>query len=104
VFLLLAPGLALRLLLSTGEYGDILPRLAGLLLLGLGILVLQIIRYRIESLYSSTLLVRVGFCLGFVGLYLMSRDPLFLVLLAVVGIGVTWTGISYVRDRRQDAP
>ncbi len=104
VFLLLAPRLALRLLLSTGDYGDIFPRLVGMLLLGLGVLVLQIIRYRVESLYPSTLGVRAGFCLGFVGLYLMSRDPLFLLLLAVVGIGVTWTAISFVRDRRQGAP
>jgi uncharacterized protein YjeT (DUF2065 family) len=104
VFLLLAPRLALRLLLSTGDYGDIFPRLVGMLLLGLGVLVFQIIRYRVESLYPSTLGVRAGFCLGFVGLYLMSRDPLFLLLLAVVGIGVTWTAISFVRDRRQGAP
>ena len=101
LFLVVAPRLALRLLLSTGEYGDIFPRLGGLLLLGLGVLVVQIIRYRIEPLYPSTLGVRAGFCLGFVWLYLMSRDPLFLVLLAVVGIGVTWTGVSLVRDRRQ---
>ena len=101
IFLLLAPRLALKLLLSTGDYGEILPRLTGLLLLGLGILVLQIVRHRISALYTSTLVVRGLFCVGFVVLYAMSRDPLFLVLLAVVGIGVVATSTSYVLDSQQ---
>jgi hypothetical protein len=98
--LFLAPDLALRLLLSTGDYGEILPRLTGLLLLGLGILVVQIVRRHIAALYVTTLAVRGVFCVGFVVLYLLSRDPLFLVLLAVVGIGVVATSISYVLDKR----
>ena len=102
VFLLLAPQLALHLLFSTGDYGDILPRLAGLLLLGLGILVVQIVRYRLSALYTTALAVRVLFCLGFVVLYVMSRDPLFLVLIGVVGVGVVATSVSYVLDRREE--
>jgi hypothetical protein len=101
VFLLLVPRLALHLLFSTGDYGDILPRLAGLLLLGLGILVVQIVRYRLSALYTTTLAVRVVFCIGFVVLYVMSRDPLFLVLIGVVGVGVVATSVSYVLDRRE---
>ena len=101
IFLLVAPRLALQLLLSTGDYGQILPRLAGLLLLGLGILVAQIIRHRVSALYVTTLVVRAIFCAGFVELYALSRAPLFLVLLGVVGIGVLGTSVSYVLDRRQ---
>jgi uncharacterized protein YjeT (DUF2065 family) len=103
IFLLLAPRLTLRLLLSTGDYGEILPRLAGLLLVGLGVLVVQIIRYRVAALYATTVAVRAGFCVGFVALYALSRDPLFLVLLAVVGLGVLGTSVSYVLDKRQGA-
>ncbi len=102
-FLILAPRLALQLLLSTGDYGPVLPRLTGLLLLGLGILVVQIIRHRVTALYATTLAVRATFCVGFVALYVLSRDPLFLVLLAVVGIGVLATSVSYVLDRRQSS-
>ncbi|HEY7636231.1 MAG TPA: hypothetical protein VH763_11830 [Gemmatimonadales bacterium] len=101
IFLVLAPGLALQLLLSTGDYGEIFPRLGGLLLLGLGILVAQIVRYRITALYPTTLAVRVVFCLGFVVFYFQSRDPLFLVLLGVVGIGVVATSISYALDSQE---
>jgi hypothetical protein len=101
IALLLAPPLALHLLLSTGDYGEILPRLAGLLLIGLGMLVVQIIRYQIADLYSTTIAVRVVFCLGFILLYSRSRDPLFLVLLAVVGVGVLATSLCFLRDRRE---
>jgi len=101
IFLLLAPRLALQLLLSTGDYGEILPQLTGLLLVGLGILVAQIIRYRVAALYPATLAVRLVFCVGFIALYTRSRDPLFLVLLAVVGLGVLVTSVCYILDRRE---
>ena len=99
-FLLLAPRLALRLLLSNGDYGDIFPRLGGLLLLGLGIIVAQIVRHRIAGLYFTTLAVRGIFCIGFVVLYALSRDPLFVVLLGVVGIGLVATSICFAVDRQ----
>lgn len=100
LFLVAAPGLALRLLLSNGNYGDILPRLTGLLLLGLGILVVQIIRHRVSELYPTTLAVRAVFVVGFVALFAMSGDPLFVVLIVVVGIGMVATGWSLARDAR----
>jgi hypothetical protein len=103
IFLLVAPRLALKLLFSSAEYGVIMPRLAGLLLIGLGMFVAQIIRHSVVALYPTTLAVRAVFCVGFIALYLLSRDPLFLVLLAVVGLGVLATGVSYVRDRRDGA-
>jgi len=57
VLLLVAPDLSLRLLLSNGDYGsDVFLRVAGLLLLAIGIIVVQIIRLRAEVLYSTTLI------------------------------------------------
>jgi uncharacterized protein YjeT (DUF2065 family) len=49
---------AMRLLLSNGAYGDALPRLLGVVLLALGILIVQIIRHRLEVLYPTTMVVR----------------------------------------------
>jgi hypothetical protein len=103
IFLLVAPRLAMKLLFSTADYGAILPRLVGLLLIGLGMFVLQIIRYRVMALYATTLAVRVVFCAGFIALYILSRDSLFLVLLAVVGVGVLATSASYIVDSREGA-
>jgi hypothetical protein len=101
ICLLVAPRLAMKLLFSTADYGVILPRLAGLLLIGLGMFVVQIVRHRVVALYATTLAVRVVFCVGFIALYILSRDPLFLVLLAVVGLGVLATSASYILDRRE---
>jgi hypothetical protein len=38
-----------------------------------------------------------------VALFIYSRDPLFIALTVVVGIGMILTGTSYLLDRRQIA-
>lgn len=76
-------------------------RLAGVLLLGLGILVVQIVRYRVEVLYRTTLVVRVVILSVLVGLYVTSKDPLFLVLTGIVGLGMLLTGAGLLTDRRK---
>jgi len=91
---------AMRLLLSNGEYGDALPRLLGVVLLALGILIAQIIRHRLEVLYPTTLVVRGLILAVLAGLFVSTRDPFFLVLIGIVGFGVLLTGTSYVLDRR----
>jgi len=50
------------------------------------------------ALYPSTLVLRSVFLAGFLGFYLHTRDPLFLVVLGVVGLGVLMTGTSYWLD------
>jgi len=102
VLLLVAPDLSLRLLLSNGDYGsDVFLRVAGLLLLAIGIIIVQIIRLRAEVLYSTTLMVRAVFVVGFLGFYRYTHDPLFLVILGVVGLGVVLTSTSYWLDRHE---
>jgi hypothetical protein len=96
--LLLFPAQTMRLLLSNGHYDDVFPRVAGLLLIGLALVIAGIIRHRMEVLYPLTLLPRAVFCLGFIVFYLYTRDPFFLVLLAVVGFGATFTGLTYLNE------
>jgi uncharacterized membrane protein YoaK (UPF0700 family) len=100
VALVAAPGLALSLLFSNGHYGDVMPRLLGVVLFALGVVIVQIIRHRVEALYTTTLLVRSFIVLVLAGLFLYSRDPLFISLIVVVGLGMIFTGSSYLRDRR----
>ena len=97
--LLLVPSFALKLLLSNGHYGETFPRLAGMLLLGLAILVTQIIRHRVEVLYPTTLVVRLFFLVVFAYLFLSSSDPFFLVVFGIVLLGVVLTGYSYLTER-----
>jgi hypothetical protein len=98
--LLLVPTFALDLLFSNGSYGEVFPRLAGMLLLGLAVLVAQIIRHRIEVLYATTLVVRLFFLVVLAYLFVSSSDPFFLVVFGIVALGVLFTGYSYVTERR----
>jgi hypothetical protein len=100
LLLLLAPTFSTRLLLSNGDYGEVFPRLAGMLLIGLGILVVQIIRLRLDQLYTTTLVIRLFFVVCLIVFYAMSGDPFFLVLVAIVGFGLIFTGISFYLDRQ----
>jgi hypothetical protein len=97
--LLLVPEFATKLLLSNRTYDYAPFRLVGVLLLGLGILIVQIIRYRLEVLYPTTIVVRVLISATLIVLYLNTGDPFFLVVLLVVAIGIALTGVSLVRDR-----
>ena len=98
--LLLVPDVATKLLLSNRTYDDAPFRLAGVALIGLGILVVQMIRYRLEVLYPTTIVIRLLISATLLSLYFRTSDPFFLVVLAVVVIGIVLTGSSYLLDRR----
>jgi hypothetical protein len=100
VVLLFFPKEGLRLLLSKGDYGDVFPRVVGMLLTGLGIVVLSIIRLRAEALYPVTLIVRAFFLTCICVFFLMTRDPLFLVVFAIIWLGFVLTGLSYFAERK----
>ena len=102
--LLLAPRATLRILQSTGDYGDVFPRVAGMLMSGLGLSIFGIIRARADALYPATLLIRLYFLACIIAFYAMTRDPLFLVLLLIVGLGFVLTLSSYLYDRKAHTP
>jgi uncharacterized protein YjeT (DUF2065 family) len=99
--LLLVPDFATKLLLSNRTYDDAPFRLAGVLLIGLGILVVQMIRHRLEVLYPTTIVIRILISTTLIWLYVRTSDPFFLVVLLVVVIGIGLTAASYVLDRRR---
>ena len=90
--------LALHLLFSNGEYGDVMPRLLGVILIGLGILVaghpppagtdLQTVHWRALLLPCWLLL------------YAFSHAPMFLSLFVVVGIGFLLSLVTARSERR----
>jgi len=100
IALIVAPSIALRLLFAAGSYGDVMPRLLGVVLLALGVVIVQIIRHSLEVLYPTTLIVRSFIVAVLIGLFIYTRDPLFISLLVVVGFGMLLTGFSYATDRR----
>ena len=99
VGLLLVPDLALKLLFAQGDYGTVMPRLSGMLMIGLGVLVLQIIRHELSVLYPTTLVVRAFLLVSLLAVYLSTSDPLFIALIAIVGLGFVVTGLSYLSER-----
>ena len=99
VALMLVPAFALSLLLSNGQYGDVLPRLLGVVLFALGVFVAQVIRHRLTVLYPTTLAVRAVILVVLAALYVKSSDPFFVVLLGIVGLGFLMTGTAYLRER-----
>ena len=98
--LAVAPTTALHLLMATGDYGTVMPRLLGVILLALGVIVVGMIRHRAETMYPSALIARVPILLGIIALWLQTRDPLFISLLVVVGFGFVLTLVSWIRDRQ----
>ena len=103
VALMLVPAFALSLLLSNGQYGDVLPRLLGVVLFALGVFVAQVIRHRLTVLYPTTLAVRAVILVVLAALYVKSSDPFFVVLLGIVGLGFLMTGTAYLRERGRAA-
>jgi uncharacterized protein YjeT (DUF2065 family) len=97
--LLLAPHGALAAMFSNTDYGSIMPRWVGMLSVAMGTLVGQILRLRVAALYPLSFFMPAAMLVGFVGLYLQSGNPLFLVVSAVVGIGVLATGVSMLLER-----
>jgi uncharacterized protein YjeT (DUF2065 family) len=103
LLLLLAPAFATKLLLSNQAYDEAPLRLAGLVLLALGLVIAQIIRYKVDVLYTTTLVVRSVLSLGLLWLFVSTGDPFFGVVLLVVLFGICLTGTAYLLDRRDTA-
>jgi len=97
--LLFAPHGTLKILQSNRDYGDVFPRVAGMLMSGMGLSIFGMIRARAAALYPATLFMRVYFMACFIAFYAMTRDPLFVVLLGVVGVGFVLTLTAYLLDR-----
>jgi hypothetical protein len=100
LLLLFVPEFATKLLLSNTTYDYAPFRLVGVLLFVLGIIIVQIIRYRLSVLYTTTLLARGLISATLLALFIGTGDPFFAVILVVVLIGVGLTGVSYYLDRR----
>src|SRR5262249_5083356 len=101
--LLFAPHGTLDILRSNGDYGDVFPRVAGMLMSGLGLSIFGMIRARSFELYPATLFMRVYFIACIVAFYAMTGDPLFLVLVGIVGLGLVLTLGSYLADRKNSS-
>lgn len=97
--LALAPSLTLRILLSNGDYGDVMPRVTGMFMIGLSGVVAQFLFYRDYKYYPYSVVLRSFFVLFLFILYARSNDPLFLVLNGIVLIGLLPSIYTLIRER-----
>jgi hypothetical protein len=86
--LLVVPELTLRLLLSNGTYGDVMPRLVGVFMIALGGAIFEFVRARDYRYYRYAIIARIFIVVALTALYFKARDPLFLVLDAIVLVGL----------------
>lgn len=86
--LIVLPDLTLRLLQSNGTYDDVMPRVAGLFMFALGGVIFQFVRAHDYRYYLSTIFARAFIVLVLTTIYFRSHDPLFLVLDAIVLLGL----------------
>jgi hypothetical protein len=91
----------MKLLFANHEYSDAFPQFSGTLLIGLGIVVVTVILYGNPLFYRMTLAVRIPLWLGTLGIYLHTRENFFLVILAVLGLGILITGSKYLSERKR---
>lgn len=97
---LLAPEGTLKVLQSNRHYDDTFVRIAGMLMSGLGLAIFGMIRAHTFQLYPATLFMRIYFIACFITFYATTHDPLFLILIGIVGLGLLLTLSSYLLDRK----
>jgi uncharacterized protein YjeT (DUF2065 family) len=98
--LLVAPAVTLQLMGSSVDYGSTMPRWVGMFSVALAAVITQVLRHRLSVLYPLGFLMPGAMLFGFVALYFESGDKLFLVVAAVVAVGVAATGLSLWLDRK----
>ncbi len=88
ICLLLIPDFFLKILQSNQDYGDIMPRFAGIFMLALGSLVGMILYYKDYKYYRFSVIIRTVIVLVLIGFYYFTTDPFFLVVNGIVLIGL----------------
>lgn len=97
---LLTPRLATKLLLSNADFDTMILRVLGMLMMGLGFLIVQVIRLRVSVLYASTLIMLGVFGICLMAFFMMTYNLFFLIMLVIVVIGVALTSWSLFADRK----
>ncbi len=89
------PELALKIFMSTGNYGLIMPRMVGMFMIVLAFLITLFIRNQDYKYYLPTILARTFIVLFLAVLYLRSYDPLFLIVNGIVLVGLIPSYFAY---------
>jgi len=85
--------------MSTGTYGDVMPRVVGMFMLVLGFLITLFINNEDYKYYFPTIIARSFIVIFLTALYFNTKDPLFIILNFIVLIGLLPSIYIYTKDR-----
>ena len=97
---LFAPTLTLDLLRASGSYSEVFVRLTGVFLLVVSGFVIQTIRHQFVPMYIWTIFLRLFIGANLIWFYSQTSDRLFLVIFAILAIGIGLTILGLWLDRK----
>lgn len=90
-----------KLLLSNAVYTEDAIRLAGIFSTLLGVIVIQIIRHKVDILYPTSVLARILGLFGLMYVYFNTKNPMFFTLSLIVTFGLIVTIFSLIKDKQK---
>lgn len=94
-----APDLFLKLFQSNQDYGDIMPRVAGIFMIALGGLFAAMLHFKDYKYYGFSIVVRTFIVLFIFLLFFMNNDPFFIVINIIVLFGLIPSYIIFAKDK-----
>ena len=85
--------------MSTGTYSDVMPRVVGMFMLVLGLLITLFIKNEDYKYYFPTIIARSFIVIFLTVLYFNTDDPLFIILNLIVLIGLLPSIYIYIKDK-----
>ena len=82
------PEVTLKIFLSNGEYGVIMPRLVGMFMIALGGIITTMTFNNDLRYYSYAMFIRTGMVAFILWLYMISKDPMMIAILIIILLGL----------------
>lgn len=76
-------------------------QLAGMFMVVLSIFVAQTVRHAWSAMYVWTVYLRLGMATCFAWLFIRTEDPVFIVLIGILSVGIALTLVGIAIDRRR---
>ncbi|MDH3650280.1 MAG: hypothetical protein OEQ53_11390 [Saprospiraceae bacterium] len=102
ICLLTVPGFFLKILQSNQDYGDVMPRFAGVFMLALGCFVGMILYYKDYKYYRFSIVIRTIIVAILIWFYISTKDPFFIVVNIIVLIGLIPSYVAVLNEKKQD--
>ena len=100
--LAIAPDQFLDLFQSNQEYGDVMPRVVGMFMIVLAAFIGMVVYFEDYKYYPFSIAARTFIVVVLFVVYFIDRDPFFLVINAIVLVGLIPSYIVLIREKRAE--